>query len=103
MSSAGGTAARRSEERQAGQASQTFTIKSKSTVTPTAALTFNGAVFKFTFRGEKGRTHSIESVNALNGVWKPITTVTGAGLDTDIVVPLPASSDKILFYRVRPN
>ena len=86
---------------QAAQATQTLTVRAKASVPPTAVLQLTGNGFKILFRGENGRAHAIEAITALGGTWQEIATSSGTGFDTDVAVPLPSSSERIRFFRVR--
>ena len=85
----------------AAQATQTITVRAKLSVPPTAVLQLTGTDFKILFRGEKGRAHAIEAVSTLGATWQEISTANGAGLDTDVTILLPSSSERMRFFRVR--
>lgn len=83
------------------QATLNINILSKPTVPPVASLVASAGGFKIVFRGEKGRSHAVEASGTLGGVWQEIGNASGNGTDTDAQVTLPASSDRMRFFRIR--
>ena len=57
--------------------------------------------WQFSFRGDAGRTHLIESSATVQGPWKEVARAVGNDLDHAVGVLLPAPSEAVQFYRVR--